>query len=149
MAAIMEWFKVNGYNLVYGSLRIDPLIHQLVFIKLLAMSSISRVSGTICIAPKVPYPLDVLATTLGVSEKELSDAIEYNCLPEQNRLKKNAWGGLEIINWHNYQSSAYLRVKKHRQKQRCNADDTLDNTDDNTPDTLDNNFDTTEEKRTE
>ena len=114
----MEWFKVNGYNLIYGSLRLDPPIHQLVFIKLLALTSISRVTGIICIADKVPYPMDVLAATLGVSEKELIEAIEYNCQLDQNRLKKNEWGGLEVLNWADYQSKSYLRVRKHREKKR-------------------------------
>jgi hypothetical protein len=116
--AIMEWFKVNGYNLIYGSLRLDPPIHQLVFIKLLALTSISRVAGVICIADKVPYPMDVLAATIGVSEEELSKAIEYHCLPDQDRLRKNEWGGIEVINWAHYQSKSYLRVKKHREKKR-------------------------------
>ena len=61
--SVMEWFKVNGYNLIYGSLRLDPPIHQLVFIKLLALTSISRVPGVVCIADKVPYPMDVLELT--------------------------------------------------------------------------------------
>lgn len=116
--AIMEWFKVNGYNLIYGSLRLDPPIHQLVFIKLLALTSISRVAGTICIADKVPYPINVLAATLGISEKELTEAIEYNCQSDQNRLKKNEWGGIEVLNWTDYQSKSYLRVRKHREKKR-------------------------------
>ena len=144
MAAIMEWFKVNGYNLVYGSLRLDPPMHQLIFIKLLAMSSISRVSGTVCIANKVPYPEDVLAATLGVSQKELEEAITYNCDTKQNRIRKNDWGGLEIINWQHYQSKGYLRVKKYRERKRRNADD-------NTNETLDNKKDNErrEEKRIE
>ena len=119
--SVMEWFKVNGYNLIYGSLRLDPPIHQLVFIKLLALTSISRVPGVVCIADKVPYPMDVLAATLGIDQKELEQAIEYHCLSEQNRLKLNDWGGIEIINWAHYQSKSYLRVKKHREKKKIEA----------------------------
>lgn len=121
--AIMEWFKINGYNLIYGSLRLDPPTHQLVFIKLLAMCSISRVPGVVCIANKVPYPMNVLATTLSVSEKELKEAIEYNCKPEQARLKINSWEGIEVVNWPQYQSKSYLRVKKHREKKRTEEEE--------------------------
>lgn len=135
----MEWFKVNGFNLIYGSLRLDPPIHQLAFIKLLALASVSRVPGVVCIADKVPYPLDVLATTLGIPQDELQKAIDYNVLPEQDRLKINEWGGIEITKWAEYQSKSYLRVRKHREKKRieenrkeesvCNASVTSCNND--------------------
>ncbi len=125
--AIMEWFRVNGYNVIYGSLRIDPPIYQLVFLKLLAMASISRVPGTVCIAENVAYPMDVLAMTFGVTKEELMAAIDHHLLPEQGRLKTNTWGGIEIVNWAHYQSESYLRVRKHRDKLRCNADVTTGN----------------------
>ncbi len=113
---------MNGYNFIYGSLRLDPPIHQLVFIKLLAMASISRVPGTVCIADGIPYPTDVLATTLGVSKDELTKAIEYHCEQTQNRLKLNIWCGIEIVNWAKYQSKSYLRVRKHREQKRTEGE---------------------------
>lgn len=134
--AIMEWFKINGYNVIYGSLRLDPPMHQLIFIKLLAMASISRVPGTICIADNIPYPVDVLATTLGVTDQQLSDAIKHHTDAEQARIKINDWGGIEILKWAHYQSKSYERVRKHRKKKRalqqrkkpnCNEDVTLCN----------------------
>ncbi|MFA5163793.1 MAG: phage replisome organizer N-terminal domain-containing protein [Patescibacteria group bacterium] len=125
----MEWFKVNGYNVVYGSLRLDPPIHQLVFLKLLAMASISRVAGTVCIASDVPYPDDVLAATLGVSVEELRTAIKHHQEQQQARIKINSWGGIEIQKWAEYQSKSYLRVRKHRESLRCNADVTDSNVD--------------------
>lgn len=116
--AVMEWFKVNGYNVIYGSLRLDPPMHQLIFLKLLAMASISRVAGTVCITQDVPYPNDVLAATIGVSEKELTEALKHHASEKQGRIKINEWGGIEIQKWAEYQSKSYLRVRKHREKKR-------------------------------
>lgn len=116
--AVMEWFKVNGYNVIYGSLRLDPPMHQLIFLKLLAMASISRVAGTVCITQDVPYPNDVLAATIGVSEKELTEALKHHASEKQGRIKINDWGGIEVQKWAEYQSKSYLRVRKYREKKR-------------------------------
>ena len=97
--AIMDYFRVSGYNVIYGSLRLDPPIYQLIFLKLLALTSISRVPGMVAIARNVAYPIDVLATTIGVSVKELEAALTHNTKPEIERIRINEWGGIEIINW--------------------------------------------------
>ena len=116
--AIMEWFKINGYNFMYGSLRIDTPIQRLIYVELLAMASISRVRRTVCLSEGVSSPRPMLAGLIGISEDELNKAIDYHCSPEIGRLKINEWGGIEIVKWDKYQSKSYDRVRKHREKNR-------------------------------
>ena len=118
----MEWFKLNGFNYMYGSLRIDTPIQRLVFVELLALASISRVRRTVCLSEGVPYPRAALAGIIGISEQELNSAIEHHLKPEQSRLRINEWGGMEVVKWDYYQSKSYDRVRKFRDKKRdCNA----------------------------
>lgn len=124
--AIMEWFRVNGYNYMYGSLRLDNPIERLVFVELLALSSISRVRRTVCLSEGVPYPRIMLAGLIGISEEQLNDAIEHHTKVDLGRLSINQWGGIEIINWDKYQSESYDRVRKFREKRRKTSDVTGD-----------------------
>lgn len=127
MAGIMEWFKINGYNYMYGSLRLDTPVQRLVFVELLALASISRVRRTICLSEGVPYPRPMLAALIGVSEQELNEAILHHSDTDLGRLKINEWCGIEIVKWDKYQSESYTRVQKYRAKIKgCNANVTKD-----------------------
>ncbi len=133
---IMEWFKVNGYNYVYGSLRIDTPIERLVFVELLALASISRVRRTVCLSDGVAYPRPMLAALIGIGEPELNAAIAHHSKPDLGRLQLNDWGGIEIVKWDKYQSKSYDRVRKFREKKQTVTPDTVSCNADVTPDTV-------------
>lgn len=141
MAAIMEWFKLNGYNYMYGSLRLDTPIQRLVFVELLALASISRVRRTVCLSEGIPYPRSMLAGIIGIPEEQLNEAITHHINPELGRLALNEWGGIEVIKWDKYQSESYDRVRKYREKKRQNLEPCND---DVTPDVTLCNADVTE-----
>ncbi len=115
MSAEMQFFKVDGYNVLHGSLRKDTPVEKCVWLSLMAMCSLSRVWGIIAANNGESYDDEYLAFMCNVTMDDYANAISHHI--SMNRLNRLPNGSLQVINWDKYQTGNYARQRRLRDKE--------------------------------
>lgn len=113
------WIKLHCYQRLHGSMNYQLTdAEQSAWDKLLCLTGLCAIDGTISDADGRPYPHSFVAHEIHTTE-ELLESTLTKCI-EEGRITEDE-KGIHITNWKAYQSE-YERQKPYRQKKDIDPD---------------------------
>lgn len=117
-----DWFKLHTDGWLRGSIRVQLTpAERSIWADLLALASESRVRGVVCLSKDIPYPIEMLSSTLQVPLNDLQSTID-KCSKDRNkdedgyRLRIDEHGCIVINNFDYYNTTTGCRQRETQEE---------------------------------